>query len=110
MRFISFVQGDVPGLSVRCADGKYHGLRESDAAYPGSLDDLMRQGTVAFANAVPIAAVPLIVPDGGPPLESLPPQATRPLVRIAMEPICSVRRSEALRSFIEFLLERVMRN
>jgi acylpyruvate hydrolase len=54
MRFISFVQGDVPGLSVRCADGKYHGLRESDAAYPGSLDDLVRQGTEAFANAATV--------------------------------------------------------
>jgi hypothetical protein len=66
--------------------------------------------TVALANAAPIAAVPPTVPNGGFPLEPPPPHATIVLVRKATDPNCSVRRIEALRSFIHFLQEKVMHN
>jgi 2-keto-4-pentenoate hydratase/2-oxohepta-3-ene-1,7-dioic acid hydratase in catechol pathway len=54
MRFISFVQGDVRGLGIRAADGQFHGLLESDPAYPGSLDRLVWEGPEALAYAAAV--------------------------------------------------------
>ena len=54
MKFISFLQRNVVGLSVQGADGRFRGLLESDPAYPGSLDALIRKGPEALVHAAAI--------------------------------------------------------
>jgi hypothetical protein len=51
MRFITFLQRNAAGLGVQGADGQFHGLLESDPAYPGNLDALIRKGPEALARA-----------------------------------------------------------
>src|SRR5690606_18009137 len=50
MRFLSFKQDGKEGLAV-AKDGGFVGLTEADAGYPGNLDTLVPQGTVALARA-----------------------------------------------------------
>ena len=51
MRFISFLQGNAIGLGVQGGDGQFRGLLDSDPAYPGSLDALIRKGPSALSRA-----------------------------------------------------------
>ncbi|MBN8629886.1 MAG: fumarylacetoacetate hydrolase family protein [Rhodobacterales bacterium] len=51
MKFLSFEQGDRPGLAVETAQG-FRGLRQGDAGYPGQLPQLIRTGGLAAAGAV----------------------------------------------------------
>ena len=54
MKFISFLQREAVGLAVQGADGRFRGLLESDSAYPGGLDALIRMGPEALARAAAI--------------------------------------------------------
>jgi acylpyruvate hydrolase len=51
MRFISFSRNGRCGAAVVGADGEARGWWEGDAAYPGSLDTVVRGGTVALRDA-----------------------------------------------------------
>ena len=50
MRFVAFEENGIAGLAIETADG-YRGCLSNDPAYPGSLDDLVRQGDNAFSSA-----------------------------------------------------------
>jgi acylpyruvate hydrolase len=50
MRLFRFRRGDVEGLAVEHG-GRYFGLRETEAGFPGDLRALFRGGAGAFAKA-----------------------------------------------------------
>lgn len=51
MRFFAFTKDGVTGLAVKTGSG-YAGLLSEDAAYPGDLDDILRNGSLAKAAEV----------------------------------------------------------
>lgn len=48
MRFRAFTENGTNGLAVE-VDGVFHGLQSTDAAYPGDLDHILRDGDLATA-------------------------------------------------------------
>ena len=61
MRFFAFTKNGVPGLAIKTAAG-YAGWTQTDAAYPGSLDDILRSGGLEAAAAV-LSTGPAIAAD-----------------------------------------------
>lgn len=69
MRFTAFEDDKGIGLAASADGTSWHGLREGDAAYPGSLDDLLRQGalveggrTLLAGEAIDLAKVSIRPP------------------------------------------------
>lgn len=62
MRFATFSSEGRSGLAVAGPNGRFHGLQNGDANYPGSLNDLVRGGYAALD----MAAVAL---EKGPPID-----------------------------------------
>ncbi|WP_136634873.1 fumarylacetoacetate hydrolase family protein [Pseudooceanicola onchidii] len=60
MRFFAFTRDGVAGLAIQTGAG-YAGLLEEDASFPGSLDDILRAGTLDQAAKV-LAAGDVIDP------------------------------------------------
>jgi 2-keto-4-pentenoate hydratase/2-oxohepta-3-ene-1,7-dioic acid hydratase in catechol pathway len=56
MRFAAFRSGQQDGLAVASRESSFHGLLEGDAAYPGSLDALIRMGAGALKAAAAVLA------------------------------------------------------
>lgn len=55
MRFTAFRDGNKIGLAASADDANWRGLREGDKTYPGSLDEILRQGTLAEAGKALLA-------------------------------------------------------
>ncbi len=49
MRFMAFEKDGKRGLAIESADGRLRGMTESEAGWPGDLDDLVRAGTLREA-------------------------------------------------------------
>lgn len=56
MRFTAFRDGNRIGLAASADGANWRGLREGDKTYPGSLDEILRQGTLAEAGKALLAA------------------------------------------------------
>ncbi|MGF6767577.1 acylpyruvate hydrolase [Paraburkholderia sp. GAS199] len=54
MRFISYRRGNTTGVALQLEDGHYHGLDQADLGFPGKLNQLLRAGAGALANAANI--------------------------------------------------------
>ena len=52
MRFLSYEVNGVVGLAASEGDGEYRGMLETDARFPGTLDDIVRKGALSEAAAV----------------------------------------------------------
>jgi len=59
MRFLSYEQAGVNGLAVEIGDGTYRGQLASSDAFPGTLDDLVRNGGLALAGEALKAGAPV---------------------------------------------------
>jgi 2-keto-4-pentenoate hydratase/2-oxohepta-3-ene-1,7-dioic acid hydratase in catechol pathway len=57
MKLVSFIQQGTPGVGF-LENGCVRGRLSSDSAYPGDLDDLIRQGNSGWANAFGNSALP----------------------------------------------------
>lgn len=55
MRFTAFRDGNKIGLAASADGANWRGLREGDKTYPGSLDEILRQGTLAEAGKALLA-------------------------------------------------------
>ncbi|MBB06466.1 MAG: fumarylacetoacetate hydrolase [Pseudooceanicola sp.] len=58
MRFFAFIKDGTPGLAVETASG-FRGLIADDASYPGTLDELVRNGKLERAAKVLAAGDPI---------------------------------------------------
>ena len=52
MRFVMFEAAGKQGIAVEHSAGVFHGLSQGDAGFPGTLDQLIRRGRPALADAV----------------------------------------------------------
>jgi 2-keto-4-pentenoate hydratase/2-oxohepta-3-ene-1,7-dioic acid hydratase in catechol pathway len=78
MRFVSFQSHGRPGVALQHANGALTGRFAHDVEYPGSVADLVTEGTTAMAAAArSLAASPTLDPEA---IEYLPPLATPPKI------------------------------
>lgn len=73
MRFMSFEAGGKQGIAVVAGDGSIHGRTAGEPGYPGSLEDLVKRGPKALADAgLALASAPRLEAKS---LKMLPPIA-----------------------------------
>ena len=51
MRFAAYKSPRGPGLAIALPEGEFRGIDESDAMFPGRLEDLIAEGTQALQAA-----------------------------------------------------------